>query len=123
MFKIIYFNKEAELTQQCAYNEKELKRIRKEVEIATANYNLMKETLETKLNKLETETALFMAENAKFVDEISLINPGYELLCKEFADKSKDYDEVRKKLLCNILFQYYLVTSSSFQNFKNSRTI
>jgi hypothetical protein len=83
------------------HNEKEIARLKRELTEATTKYNTMKKTLESRLANLEAETAKFTADNKVFADEIVVLTPGYEELCKLFEERSKDYDEVRKKLIRN----------------------
>jgi hypothetical protein len=84
-----------------AHNDRELARLKRELDEATTKYNTMKETLENRLKKLETETEKFTADNKVYADEIIALTPGYEELCKLFEERSKDYDEVRRKLIRN----------------------
>lgn len=89
------------MTESIAVNEKVVVELREKYANALNGFNTMKETLEKRLKTLEEETVLFTAEKAQFEDVIKDLTPAYDDLCKVYADKTHDYDEVRKKLICN----------------------
>ena len=87
-------------------NGKEAARLHVELDEAIRKYDELMGTLGLRLKTLEDETVVFNAENVKFVAEINSLNPDYEELCRVFAEKSKDYDEIRKRLICKHTFVY-----------------
>jgi hypothetical protein len=91
--------KEEELNKQLEFNKKEIELLKSEINTAINNYSLMKLTLEIKIKTLEDETQFYTNENEKYFKEINLINPDYTELCKLYADKVRDYEEVRKNLI------------------------
>jgi chromosome segregation ATPase len=101
--------KEEDLSKAMAFNEREIARLTQELSQATKKYTHMKETLEGRLVKLEADTAMMTSENKRYADEIVTLTPGYEELCKLFEERSSDYEEVRKKLLCKCRFVFIFI--------------
>ena len=48
-------------------------------------------------------------ENEKCLQELNQLNPGYTELCKTYADKVRDYEEVRR----NLISKYHIFAANS----------
>lgn len=59
----------------------------------------MKAKLEEKVNKLETDNNYYENENNQMTNEINEISPIYQKLCKDFADKTREYNDLRQVLI------------------------
>ncbi len=81
------------------------------METATANFKNMKETLEGKVKKFETDIIFFERENTKNMDEINELSPDYGKLCGHYERTVKDYEETRKNVIGN------LIKKNFFSNF------
>ena len=62
----------------------------------------MKETLEAKVKKLETDIVFFEKENTSNINEINQLSPDYGKLCGHYEKTVKDYEETRRNVIGNL---------------------
>lgn len=61
----------------------------------------MKSILGEKVNKLEADNNYYENENNQMSNEINEISPVYQKLCKDFADKTREHNDLRQLLISN----------------------
>lgn len=91
--------KEKKLNEEIATNEAELSKLRVEVDLIVDSFNQMKAKYEEMISKMEKDLEFFQIETVKNKQDIDEMKPGYGVLCQQFEEKSKDYDDIRHKLI------------------------